>query len=479
LPVSILVVEFMSRFSLEYWQPATGRVFQGLKGGGMRVCSPSRRWSALAASVFVLAAPALSNQVEGVKPFPRDLDSGSMALHALASCLDAIGASVSYNRLISLSGSGFKFVYDTTEAYEPLRDLFPTDVFKTSARAVGFPDAHWELDLPMQAVKEIVKREIDAGRGVVAPFLKNDAYHGFFVITGYDFGRGVFKLQGALTDTAYTEVPIPASWTGPTASPLGWAANPVFVIGDRDPGQVFDDLDKRMVDLWMEMLRGGELTYGLTPGEQPYLASPGPHTARYGIPAYKLLSVDVATRPLVVKREGAGAVDFGFLWRLDSQLGQLQQDRKYAAIALDLLSSRVSNGKSTEVLAIADNVEKTSGDARDLREMLWQLIPPQINTADAVVKYVQADKSMVFSVAGREGLLEDLQSLGLKAFRSPWGPVVVDDSPAKRLQARLLVKSLEARDRVSLRTLGEIAAYVGPDLGAPGQETPKIRQRKK
>jgi len=452
------------------------------KEEGMRVRRPSRRWSVLVAGVLVFAAaaaPAPSNQVEGVKSFPLDLDSGSMALHALASCLDATGASASYNRLISLSGSGFKFVYDTTEAYEPLRDLFPTDVFKTSAHAVGFPDAHWEMDQPIEAVKAIVKREIDAGRGVVAPFLKNDAYHGFFVITGYDFGRGVFKLQGALSDTAYAEVPIPASWTGPTASPLGWAANPVFVLGERDPDQVTDDLDQRMVEIGMDLLRGGELTYGLTAGEQPYLASPGPHRARYGIPAYKLLSRDVASRPLAVKRNGAEAVDFGFLWRLDSQLGQLQQDRKYAAIALDFLSSRVSGGKSTEVLAVADNLEKSTGDAGDLREIFWHRIPLQINTADAVANYVRAGKPMVFSIVGREGLLDDLPSLGLKAFRSPWGPVVVDDTPAKRLRARLLVKSLEARDRVSLRALGEIAAYVGPDLGVPEQETPKTRRHKK
>jgi hypothetical protein len=57
--------------------------------------------------------------------------------------------------------------------------------------------------------------------------------------------------------------------------------------------------------------------------------------------------------------------------------------------------------------------------------------------------------------------------------------VVVDDSPAKRLRARLLAKSLETRDRVSLRALGEIARYVGADLGVPDQETPKSRRHKK
>jgi hypothetical protein len=438
-------------------------------------------WVVLVASVVGLATatPGPSNQVQGVKPFPLDQDSGSMALHALTSCLEAVGAAASYSRLISLSGSGFKFVYDTTEAYEPLRDLFPIDMLKMSAQAVGFPDAHWEMDQPMEAVKAMVRKEIDAGRSVVAPFLKDDAYHGFFVITGYDFERNVFKLQGAFSETSYTEVPIPASWSGPTASPMGWATNPVFVLGDNNPGSVGYDLDKRMMETGMALLTGGELAYGLTPGEQAYLGSPGPHMARYGIPAYQLLAADVAGRPLVVTREGREVLNFGFIWRLDAQLGQLQQDRGYAATSLSFLSSRVAGGKSLEVQAVAANVGEAADDAADLRKLFWDLVPRRVETARAVADYVRAGRSMIYSLAAREAVVDEVRGLGFKVFESPWGPAIVDDSPAKRLQARVLVKSLEVRDGHLLRGLGEIAGYVGPDLGVPEPESPKARRHKK
>lgn len=458
----------------------------------MRVYRPGLGWCAIIAGALVIlvsatsascstksAAPALSNKVEGVNPFPMDMESGSMALHALDTSLEALGSPASYNRLAALSGSAFKFVYDTTEAYEPLRDLFPVDVLKNAAQANGFPDAHWEMDQPIDTVKAIVKREIDAGRSVLTSYIKANAYHGFFVITGYDYGRGVFKIQGAFADTAYTEVPIPASWSGPTASPMGWATNPIFVIGQRDPSKVPSDLDKHMVDQAIEILKGGELSYALTPGERQYVPSPGPHQAGYGLPAYRLLERDVGGAPLIVKKDGADSLNFGFIWRLDSQLGQLQDDRRYASIALDFLTSRVSSGKAIEVQSLSDNVEKTKFDAENLRHLFWTRIPDNVTTANAVAAYVKASKAMVFSLAAKGLVVDNLKSTGLNAFRSPWGPVVIDDSPAKRLGAKLLAKSLEARERVTLGALAKVSAYVAPDLGVQQPEPPKERRHKK
>jgi hypothetical protein len=446
------------------------------------------------------ATASLSNQVPGVKPFQRDAASGATALRALVSSLEAGGQAVPYSRLAALSGAAFKFVYDTTDAYEPLQDLFPMDVLKSASSVAKFADAHWEMDQPIDKVKAIVKREIDQGHPVVAPFLKPDAYSGFFVIAGYDYAAGLFYLQGAFPDTAYVAVPIPASWSGPTASPMGWASNPIFVTGGRVESQpAGTDLDKNMVAMAIESLKGGSLKYGLTPGEQAYLGAAGgagavggtvptgasggaaeEREAAYGIPAYGLLAQDISGRPLVVATDGVEAVNFAFLWRLDSQLGQLEQDRKYAADALDFLSTRVSDGKSLDVETIADNVDKTVADVRKLRKMFMDQIPYDITTADGLVQYVRASTSIVYSFAGRDRLLEDLRSLGLKAYRSRLGPVVVDDSEAKRMRARLVAKSIEARERATLRMLEEIVGFIGPDLGAPAQqEPPQGRRRKK
>jgi hypothetical protein len=422
-----------------------------------------------------------SNQVPGVKPFPLDLDAGSMSLRAAVSCLEAYGRPSSYARIQALSGACLKFVYDTTEAYEPLRDLFPVDVLKAACRAADLADAHWELDLPMAAVKDLVKREIDKGHPVIAPFLKPDAYHGFFLIVGYDFDAGVFYLQGALRDTVYARVPIPDQWSGPTASPMGWATNPVFVGGDYLQNTEADaGLDRGMIETGIDLMRGGELTYGVHDGERAYMASPGPHTAAFGIPAYRLLAWDVAKTPVVVERDGREEANFGFLWRLDAQLGQLEHDRTYATEAMDFLLSRVSGGKSIDVEALATNMDRTAGEAAALRKIFGDTVPYEVNTVDGMVQYVGGSGSIVLSFAGRDRLIEDLKARGLKALKTRWGPVIVADSPEKRLQARMLVRSLESRERASLAMMEQVVTFIGPDLGVtPPEPTRPTRRRRK
>lgn len=75
--------------------------------------------------------------VPNVPPYGLDYEAGGQALHALHSCLSAIGFSVDYPSLMALSGSAFMFAYDDAPVFEPLRELAPLDVLLTGARAVG------------------------------------------------------------------------------------------------------------------------------------------------------------------------------------------------------------------------------------------------------------------------------------------------------------------------------------------------------
>jgi hypothetical protein len=436
---------------------------------------------AVAVQAADTGAAARSNRVPGVKPWARDDDAGGMALYALGACFEAYGHWSTYFRMVALSGSPFKVVYDTTEAYEPLRELFPVDVLKVAANAAGFPQARWLLDLPIDQVKEAVKDEIDKGHPVVAPFLKNDVYHGYVAIVGYDYDEGVFYVQGALRDTAYAKVPIPGQWSGPTASPVGWATNPVFVLGEmmtvrsEDPGQ-----DKALLETGASLLRGGTLSYGLAAGEARYMAGAGPRQAAFGVPAYRLISWDVDRAPLVRAEGGQDEVNFGLIWRLDAQLGLLEHDRRYAAMALGYIVGRMKEGKHMEVQELTDNVERTGDEVRALRRIFWDQIPYAINTADGIAAYADSSGSIVFSIAGRDRLQKDLTDRGYGVFKTKWGPVMIADSRAKRLKAKLLVKSLETRESISMRMMEELAAYVGPDLGVEPQEpTGPARRRRK
>jgi hypothetical protein len=315
---------------------------------------------------------------------------------------------------------------------------------------------------------------------VIAPFLKDDPHRGFFIITGYDFDSGIFYLQGAFSDSTYVTVPVPKTWDGPTVSPMGWATNPIFVIGALDESQQQDrGLDRALVVTGIDMLKGGNLPYGVHEGEKAYMRSGGSHEAAYGIPAYRLLSWDIEKRDLTVRRDGEDTLNFGLVWRIDSQLGQLEHDRKYAATALNYLISRVAGGKSVEVQAIIDNIEKTTADVKDIRKIFWDKIPESVNSVDALLQYVRSSKSIVFSFAGRDRFFADLRNQGLQVFKTQWGPMVVDDSRDKRLRAKIMVKSLEARERASLRMMEEIVNYIADDLGVPRLEPTAGKRHRK
>lgn len=413
--------------------------------------------------------------LEGIEGFPLDYDSGNMGLHALSSCFKATGGAGGYYTLVGLSRSAFKFVYDSTEAYEPLRNLYPVDVLLQAARARGYPESHWEMNKSINTVKSLVKDEIDSGRPVIAPFLKSDAYHGFFIITGYDYEQDIFYLQGALgLDSGYLSVPIPPYWDGPTASPVGWARNPVFVLGEAHEAIERRGADERKsVKMGIRLFKGGTLDYGTQPGEYEYMARPGPHTARYGLPAYDLLSREVETEPILVERDGREVVNFAFLWRLDSQLGQLEHDRDHGSTYVRGLAKYLRFEERMLLSEISENFERTTLDVRKLRRMFFDPVPESCAGADDVARYIESEGSIVYRVPDGEGMAGGLESIGLATHDTPWGPVVILDSPAKRLRAKVLVKSIASREKNSLYVMEDIVEHIGrlkPESLRPGNK---------
>ena len=419
---------------------------------------------------------ATANRVENVPTFRLDHGSGPMAIHALQSCLEGMGSNYTYAKLAGVGGAAFKLVYDTTEAYEPLRDLFPVDVLQITAEQMGFADARWHKDGSRDDVMGLIKREIDAGRPVIAPDLRSGEYSGLCIITGYDLDTGHILIQGAFRRAGYDSIPLAEAWDGPTASPDGWASNPVFTLGRTriGTGDGRAGRNKPAIAAAIEIMKGGYLEYGKHPGEAPYLAEAGPHMAAHGLKAYDLLAHDVAHRPLVTMRDGEPHLDSGFLWRIDSQIGQLQHDRTDAYTFLRQLRSNVQPGHYLLLEELYEGVRTTSNDAKSLREVFWQALPAKLTTADQAVAHARQSNSIVIDVTNRAGVVDGLKSMGEPVFESPWGWVLVDDSPEKRMGARLLVRALLSRERNSIRMLEELLP--GVDIIVE-RERPEMQER--
>lgn len=419
---------------------------------------------------------AKANRIEDVPVFRPDHDSGPMAIHALRSCLEAMGSSYTYANLAGVSGSAFKFVYDTTEAYEPLRDLFPVDVLQTAAEQMGFADAHWSKDRSRDYVMDVIKREIDAGRPLIAPDLRAGKYSGMCVIVGYDLEANHVLIQGAFSRAGYDSVPLGDAWDGPTASPDGWAGNPVFILGRTriGSGDARAGRSRPAVTAAIEIMKGGDLEYGEHPGEALYLGEAGRHKAAYGLKAFDLLSHDMAERPLVTMRDGEPHLDLGFLWRIDSQVGQLQHDRSHAYSYLRQLRSSVQPQHYLLLEELYDGVRATSEDARSLRQIFWQTVPADVTTAEGALAYARQNPCIVIDVTPRAGVADELRSMGEAVFETPWGSVLVDDTPEKRMGARLLARALTSRERNSIRMLEELLPYVDTRVE---QERPEGKER--
>ncbi len=402
----------------------------------------------------------------GVKPFPRDYDSGAMALRALRSCLQSLGIESSYERLVALSHATFLFIYDSTEAYEPLRDSCPIDLLAEVATSLGFVDAHWVVNKPRDEVVSLVKAEIDKGRPVLAPYIDRDLYHGFFIIAGYDVAKGIYYIQGAFDDTTYKAIKIPDEWVGPTLSPLGWARNPVFVLGERISTQAKRRLaEKGAIKAAIGLLEGGEVNYGVHPQELSYIGDQSSHVAKYGLPAYDLLLSDLGSEPLILYRDGNEKLNFGFLWRLDSQLGMLEHNRHYGERSLHQTLTLLPREDAMKFLRVLENCKKMLEDVRTLRGMFWDIVPEEYESAEEVASYINGSRSIVFKTLEDSALLDELKLKGFKVFNSPWGHVVVADSPEKRSEARLVARQLQVRDRENLHIMREIVERIGSTLG--------------
>jgi hypothetical protein len=110
---------------------------------------------------------------------------------------------------------------------------------------------------------------------------------------------------------------------------------------------------------------------------------------------------------------------------------------------------------------ITENFEKTVTDVRSLRGMFWDPVPEWCAGHEDVARYIERSGSIVYRVPDGEPMALGLKARGLETHPTPWGPVVVLDSPEKRLQAKVLVKKIASREKNSLYVMKDIVEHIG------------------
>jgi hypothetical protein len=478
---SILGVEIMSRFSLgcfvcfvwcEKERPGTGSAGMEAPMAIDRAKGRLMKWVAAVLMLTCLCVPVghpaaaeggagRANSLSGVEGFHIDPLEEGTALKALTSVMRFEQTPCRYVDVVPVSGIMFAFVYDSTEAYEPLRDIYPFDLLGYTAAGFGFPDAHWETGLAPDEVRGLIKREIDSGRPLITSYLAPEAYRGFSIITGYDLDGGTLSVQGGSDTRRAATVPLPEHWDGPTMSAAGWAANPLFVIGEafRDSLSMYE-VRVGMVEEGIALLEGGRVDYGHSEGERPYMPDAGPHLAFYGIPAYEVLVLDVGNRSLTLPGENGPEIDFGLVWRIETTLGLLVQDRRYSTQFTPWLRGGVPPKQTWMMTEIVDNLNKGATEAGRLRDVFWHQVPTQLVRAGEVLRHVEGSTALVFALPPVEGLPDSLRSRGEMVYDTPWGSALVRDTGERRLKAKLMALSLMSRERGSLDLLRQIAGVI-------------------
>jgi hypothetical protein len=190
---------------------------------------------------------------------------------------------------------------------------------------------------------------------------------------------------------------------------------------------------------------------------------------------------DVADADLVVSRTDGQVINFGLIWRIDAMVGLLEHDRTYGAQFVSMLRGFVADKQSWALHELVSNFERTRDDAARLRNIFWHEIPDSLTDPEDVLAYVDTTMAMVFKLPDSEELKEELQSLDREVYECPWGMVIVEDSPTRRLEAKLLAIGIMSRERESLGLAEQVMEFVetrkDPKWPPRGWKPGRLRQK--
>ncbi len=333
------------------------------------------------------------------------------------------------------------------------------DVFAEAAESVGY-SVEWVTDRPVDEVKALVTREIDAGHPLLTHSLDGRT-HFFQIIAGYDLDKDVFLVQGVdrlFSATGYAEIDIPDGWSGAVPGETFWARNPLGIVSRVadaaavDRRQLARKALRRAIDLWErpafpfgDYWEDGD--WASWAGGLPLREMQQP----LGAAAYDALERDVLA---------AEAITGGMIWRLDEQFVVRKYRHLDAARFLREVTPEFSADDGAALDMVATRFERTAEDGAAFYRMFWggALTGDPPETAEEARRRMDAAPNVVFGIPDELGDDVFSQWPDCRVMRHPWGRIVILDTPERRAHAARLVRALKAHGEESISVLRGIVA---------------------
>lgn len=411
----------------------------------------------LAVHLHASESSPMRNQIDGVPPVSSEQAWAGKTLAFLHAALQPLGGDASEAFLAGVSGDAFIFTYLDAAVDEQQRDHWPVDVFAEAAEPFGY-HVEWVTDRPMEEVKAVVKREIDAGRPLLTHSLDSRT-HFFLIITGYDYDRGIFLVQGVdrlFSAAEYGEIAIPDGWTGAVPGETFWARNPIGIVSrvadvePADRAQLARAALRRAIDLWeqpafpfSDYWEEGDWARWASNLPLPEMEQP------LGAAAYDALERDVLN---------AETITGGMIWRLDEQFVVRKYRHLDAARFLREVRPLFSAEDAAVLETVAARFERTAEDGAAFYSMYWGHAltedPPQ--TPDEARARMDAAPNLVFGVPDEIDDETFAEWDDCRVMRHPWGRIVIVDTPERRAHAAGLARALKAHGQESIELLRSV-----------------------
>ena len=146
-------------------------------------------------------------------------------------------------------------------------------------------------------------------------------------------------------------------------------------------------------------------------------------------------------------------------------VGLLKHDRTRGPEFASILRGVVSQQRAVALHELVTNFARSAEDAAALRDMFWHEIPDTLTQVQAIVEYADRSDALVFALPDEDGMAAGLRAMGRNVHECLWGWVMVEDSPTKRIQAKMKVISLRSRDLKCL----EIMEIMAEDIKSMGE----------